>query len=251
MTTEYQNQENKNSQGSSFQTVTLVFAGATLIFALLAMGTGLRLSALQADRMNAMKQSNSLENETLLVLQTDLENARAELASTKKESEAAKQKASEQNHQVASLAKEVEKVKSELALANTTIESLKKAEQQTFKPVTAAPTTDDVPQNTSSSPEASPPASFNQKNTFFDGQPPNTPNQQQAQESFLESSSPTLNIEPRSESETAVTVATQPAEMSKSEKTTEPLTEESLTEEPFIQEGAVQTPAASTSQEVQ
>jgi hypothetical protein len=139
MTIDHHNQEEKIGQGSLFQTLTLVFAGMTLLFALLSIFIGNHLSILQADHLEAVVKSNSLENESIIKKQTALEKTQADLGLAKQETEAERQKTNQLNQKLIVTQKELKKAKADLEAAKQTIAAIQ------TKPQEAPVTTDDSP----------------------------------------------------------------------------------------------------------
>ena len=125
MTAENHSQKEKPTNRSLFQTVTLVFAGLTLFFAVFSIITNNRLSTLRADHLSALKQSDSLETASIEEMRTALDNAQANLEAAKQDAAAEKKNAEKLNQKLSITQKELEKVKADLATASQSIAEFK------------------------------------------------------------------------------------------------------------------------------
>ncbi len=117
-------------------TLTLAFACGALLLALLSMITARHLATLRTEDLATLEKNKSVESETIVEMQTALDNAKNDLKRAKQKHLAAIKKAKEHNRWIAALQKELETAKTELAAAHTTIDMLKNAQQK--EPATAS-----------------------------------------------------------------------------------------------------------------
>jgi hypothetical protein len=125
MTVDHQTHNENSVQGSLFQTLTLVFAGITILFAVFSIVMGNRLSVLNIHHLKTLEKSNTMETESIEQMQTTLNDTQADLAAAKRQAEEEKKKASQLNRKLSATQKELAKIKSDLDLANQTISALK------------------------------------------------------------------------------------------------------------------------------
>lgn len=125
MTVDHHTHNENVVKGSLFQTLTLVFAGITIVFAVFSIVMSSHLSMLHTEQLRALKKSNTLETTSIEQMQTTLNSAQADLEAAKKQAEEEKKKANQLDRKISVIQKELEKIKSDLDLANQTISALK------------------------------------------------------------------------------------------------------------------------------
>lgn len=183
MTVDHQIQKNKIVYGSLMQTLSLVFAGMTLLFAIFSIIIGNHLSTLHAAQVKALEKSEILESESINQIQAALKNTQANLENAREEAEAEKKKVKQLTQKLTATHKELEKVKADLNIANQTVRTLQTG--QSGMPASAIDT----------SPEALPANSLE-----LSAQPPifqeKTPADQSSSQTKLQSVEPALQAPP-------------------------------------------------------
>jgi hypothetical protein len=125
MTVDHHTHDEKIVHGSLFPTLTLVFAGMTILFAVFSIVTGSRLSALHVDQLKAVEKSSTLEAASIEQMQTTLKSAQADFKDAKKEAQAEKKKVDQLTRKLSAAQKELTKIKSDLDAAHQTISEFK------------------------------------------------------------------------------------------------------------------------------
>ena len=92
MTVDVHTKNQSTVKGNRFQTLTMVFAGLTICFAVFSIITGYRLATLQTDQVKTIQESNSSESTSIEKLRTDLNQTQTDLTSAKKKVEAEQNK---------------------------------------------------------------------------------------------------------------------------------------------------------------
>ena len=125
MTVDHHTHNETLVQGSLFQTLTLVFAGMTILFAVFSIVIGNRLSVLNVDQLKTLEKNNTMGTASIEQMQATANKAQADLEVAKKEAEEEKKKANQLNQKLSVIQKELAKIRSDLDLANQTISALK------------------------------------------------------------------------------------------------------------------------------
>ncbi len=114
MTADASNQKKTMTTGTLLPTITLVFAGLTLLFGLFAMVSGSRMAAQTVEQMEAQKQAALSETTAQQEVQAALQEAHAQVEAEKKGAETLRK-------QLSSVKQELKKAKADLVKANQAI----------------------------------------------------------------------------------------------------------------------------------
>ena len=125
MTADIATQRKRISPSTMLHTLTLAFAALTLLFALLSMILGNRLSTLQTNYLKAEKESATSNAASIQEMETARDTAMVTLETARQALDAEKAAVERLRGQLSAVMKDLENTKTDLARANQTITGLK------------------------------------------------------------------------------------------------------------------------------
>ena len=230
--------QNKQTGSSTMlHTLTLAFAALTLMFALLSIILGNRLSTLQAKFLAAKIATATSETASIQGMEATLKAAMDKLETSQKRLDEEKAAAEQLRRQLAGVMKDLEKAKADFASANQTISKLKSTVpvQPTPTMATPEPVISPVvaPSPATVSPQASPSPSIPQQGESSMAPPTPIPAPTDTPATIVPESSATQTPAPPAvKPDTPVVTTTLPAPGPSPPDSTPTVTEETITDSP-------------------